>query len=458
MRNNKAITLIALVITIVILIILAGVLINLTLGDNGLFTRSKLAKQKYEYASAKEIVEVKLVDIQAECMTEGKEYTLAKISEEMTLEKQITIDTKYFKPTSLKKDGVSDSNESLKGIVVSANKYSQFKFLIGEKEEADKTLDIIAVTTEEVPETWTEGDLPTGFYEIETFEVVKLGKEIEKKETDKEQYNINVANITCEIDRDWQNDITNGSVDIIGNVGDNKSKIKKLYLVDEEENEIDITDTINDQSEFRYNIKNEGKYKIKIKNKKDVETEIGEINIVFEKDIEPPEDFTPRIKVRDKRIVISAETTDNNSGIDYYEFSIKKEEINEYEEIEQIEQNQNLRNNTIQVDSYGNYEILVSAKDKAGNIKNSTLVKLDLINSNTIGLQCVDAEQIFDFNSGRYKLECWGAQGGSYTDIYHGGYGGYSVGEIVLNTERTLYINVGGAGKFSTNALVEGRI
>ena len=36
-KDMKAITLIALVITIVILIILAGVLINISLGNNGLF-------------------------------------------------------------------------------------------------------------------------------------------------------------------------------------------------------------------------------------------------------------------------------------------------------------------------------------------------------------------------------------------------------------------------------------
>ena len=44
-HENKAITLIALVITIIVLIILAGVTINLTLGQNGLFTRAKQASE-----------------------------------------------------------------------------------------------------------------------------------------------------------------------------------------------------------------------------------------------------------------------------------------------------------------------------------------------------------------------------------------------------------------------------
>ena len=46
LTKNKGITLIALVITIVILIILAGVLINVTLGKNGIFTRVKEVKER----------------------------------------------------------------------------------------------------------------------------------------------------------------------------------------------------------------------------------------------------------------------------------------------------------------------------------------------------------------------------------------------------------------------------
>lgn len=45
--NNKAITLISLVITIVLLIILAGIAINLGLKENGLLSKAKFAKDKY---------------------------------------------------------------------------------------------------------------------------------------------------------------------------------------------------------------------------------------------------------------------------------------------------------------------------------------------------------------------------------------------------------------------------
>ena len=47
---------------------------------------------------------------------------------------------------------------------------------------------------------------------------------------------------------------------------------------------------------------------------------------------------------------------------------------------------------------------------------------------------------------GSYKLECWGAQGGYRSNATYGGKGGYSVGELTLNEETTLYVQVGGSG------------
>ena len=45
--------------------------------------------------------------------------------------------------------------------------------------------------------------------------------------------------------------------------------------------------------------------------------------------------------------------------------------------------------------------------------------------------------------SGTYKLETWGAQGGAFSSETVGGYGGYSSGTINLNSNETIYINVG---------------
>jgi len=45
--SPSGITLVALVVTIIILLILAGIAINLSIGENGLFERAKQAKDKY---------------------------------------------------------------------------------------------------------------------------------------------------------------------------------------------------------------------------------------------------------------------------------------------------------------------------------------------------------------------------------------------------------------------------
>lgn len=53
-KNERGITLIALVITIIILLILAGVVINIVLGDNGLLKKTSEAVNKYKQAETNE--------------------------------------------------------------------------------------------------------------------------------------------------------------------------------------------------------------------------------------------------------------------------------------------------------------------------------------------------------------------------------------------------------------------
>lgn len=55
MKKNKGITLIALVITIIILLILAGIGINFALGEHGILNLAKVAKNEYENAYHNEI-------------------------------------------------------------------------------------------------------------------------------------------------------------------------------------------------------------------------------------------------------------------------------------------------------------------------------------------------------------------------------------------------------------------
>ncbi len=53
-KKEKGITLVALVVTIIVLLILAGVAISLTIGQNGIFTRAQNATERWEKASTNE--------------------------------------------------------------------------------------------------------------------------------------------------------------------------------------------------------------------------------------------------------------------------------------------------------------------------------------------------------------------------------------------------------------------
>lgn len=54
-QSTAGIALVSLVVTIIVILILAGMSISLTIGNNGLFSRAKNAAEKYEFAQKNEI-------------------------------------------------------------------------------------------------------------------------------------------------------------------------------------------------------------------------------------------------------------------------------------------------------------------------------------------------------------------------------------------------------------------
>lgn len=54
MKNRNGITLVSLVVTIIVLIILAGISLNLTLGKDGIISIAKKAKENIELAQIEE--------------------------------------------------------------------------------------------------------------------------------------------------------------------------------------------------------------------------------------------------------------------------------------------------------------------------------------------------------------------------------------------------------------------
>ena len=81
--NEKGITLIALVITIVVLLILAGVSISMLTGNNGILTQATNAKVQTEISSEKEAIQLTMINKET---TNNSKYDIGKTLYDKTLE------------------------------------------------------------------------------------------------------------------------------------------------------------------------------------------------------------------------------------------------------------------------------------------------------------------------------------------------------------------------------------
>ena len=85
MKENKGITLVALVITIIVLLILAGVSISLVVGDNGVLNQAQSAKKETKRADVDTAMDLSLSSLSTNFMAdEWKDDTSAKIYDYVT--------------------------------------------------------------------------------------------------------------------------------------------------------------------------------------------------------------------------------------------------------------------------------------------------------------------------------------------------------------------------------------
>ena len=112
-EKNFGITLIALIITIIVLLILSGVAIATLTGENGLFARAKQAKQTQTESEMKEKLNLSIQELQVEKLTEAtldditQEWLTQKLSEYNPILKEN--ETAEGKKVTLQKDGVIKS-------------------------------------------------------------------------------------------------------------------------------------------------------------------------------------------------------------------------------------------------------------------------------------------------------------------------------------------------------------
>ena len=100
-KNTKGITLIALVITIIVLLILSSVGIYLSLGNNGIFTKAQEAKEKTQRETATEKINLKITTAQMNSYAEKQEMpTLKELSLILKEDSEISYVTEESKVAS----------------------------------------------------------------------------------------------------------------------------------------------------------------------------------------------------------------------------------------------------------------------------------------------------------------------------------------------------------------------
>ena len=145
--SNKAITLIALIITIIVLLILAGVTLNMVMGENGIFGKANNAKDKTEVAQYEEELRICVLELQADAAANGTTFDMETIKNKFVEKvKELENTTEIEFPTE-------ESETRLDGT------YKGYEFYIDDKYAAhigDKATGI-SLTTNLEPKGWTQG-------------------------------------------------------------------------------------------------------------------------------------------------------------------------------------------------------------------------------------------------------------------------------------------------------------
>ena len=184
MKRENGITLVALVVTIIVLIILAGISINLTLGDNGIITTAQKAKENMELARVEEERELNELYTQLETgesssgnlpyesivkLTEFKTAIANAIDEAGGVKPDITAETAAFANNikGIVKEVTKDATATAEDISVGKTAWVNGKEIVGTKVDNNNNL---SYTRNSNAYTWNINNLEVGKSYLFTFQ------------------------------------------------------------------------------------------------------------------------------------------------------------------------------------------------------------------------------------------------------------------------------------------------
>ena len=291
-KSNFGITLIALIITIIVLLILAGVTLNMVMGENGIFGKANNAKNKTEVAQYEEELRMCVLELQTDAATNGTTFNME------TIKNKLKEKVKELENTDDIEFSTEESETRLDGT------YKGYEFYIDDKYAAhigDKATGI-SLTTSINPSGWTQGPVTATI-------TIKSNNGIIKVEPDEGSKN-----------------------------GNNE------YIITKE--------NITENTSFEYTVTD---------GQGNTQTKTAVINTI---DRNPPEDFTITAENTEEGLIITGEATDAESGIDRYEYYVKKDTETEFT-------NKGTENPIKNLEA-GTYSVYAIVYDKAGNQKQST--------------------------------------------------------------------------------------
>ena len=450
MKKENGITIVALTVTIVILIILTGVTLNFTIGDEGIITMAKGHKENIQVDST--ISEAQVIMMQLESETENGSYSYDELGNR--LQQKELIESYVINSNGLI-GKISDNNTLVvyndKVTVVSENDksniLSSYKLSIS-KETPYTTINFTAVQLNDGIRSIT---LPNN-------EIITCNNETMKTVT----YEVNENGTYTFKITDGKNNkitetvkITNVKKDAIALITDrslskwsSEFKISAIFpnYSDGYVNEISV-DGGNSYITYSGAVTVYDNCVIKARVRRD--------NTIFVENsltISKIDKIKPTATITTSNVIFGVGAKivldDAESGVDLNNCkyvitnSAAKlgENVSSYTDGNLTAYSMDVK----KVKAAGTYYVHVLVTDNSGN-KNE-IVSSSVVVDSVLNYAYTGSSQNVELFPGKYKLEVWGAQGGYRSSSSYGGKGGYSVGTITLTANTKLYAYVGGSG------------